>query len=316
MYSEKEARELVIEAGLRLLKNKLIARTWGNISARVSENEFIITPSGRAYDTLKPEELVKVNMETLKYEGNIKPSSEKGIHAHAYLQRSDVNFVIHTHQYYASAMAAAGKDLPFAPCAGYGLPGTGKLKKAVSVCIANHPNNKAFLMEKHGALCLGNSFEDAFEVAEELERKSNELFHSKVSLRAVSTSFDASVVTEYPFAMFDNDPMSREYSYLGKTLPAYIDDFAQIVGPEAKCRRPKGYKNAIKHRNAVLLNGLGALCVSDCEDDLEAISLIVSKNCAAALFWGKEAAPLNKADALLQRVVYLKKYSKQKDKQV
>lgn len=313
MYSEKEARDLVIEAGHRLLKYQLIARTWGNISARISDTEFIITPSGRAYDTLKPEELVKVNMETLKHEGNIKPSSEKGIHARAYILRKDVNFVIHTHQYYASAVGAEGKDLPFAPCAGYGLPGTGKLKEAVSKCIAEHPANKAFLMEKHGALCLGTSFEDAFDVAEDLERKSNELFHSKVELKVADPKFDTSGIKDYPYVLFDSDPMTRTYSYLAKTLPAYIDDFAQIVGPDAKCRTPKGYKHGLKNRNAVLLNGMGALCVSDVEDDLDAISLIVSKNAAAALYC-ENAKPLSKTDALLQRVIYLKKYSKQKDK--
>lgn len=311
MYTEKEARDLVIEAGHRLLETQLIARTWGNISARISDSEFIITPSGRAYDTLKPEELVKVNMETLKYEGNIKPSSEKGIHAHAYLLRDDVNFVIHTHQYYASAVGAEGKDLPFAPCAGYGLPGTGKLKEAVSKCIAAHPKDKAFLMEKHGALCLGVSFEDAFAVAGDLETKCNELFHNKVQLKAAETKFDVSVVKEYPYALFDNDAMSRTYSYAGKSLPAYIDDFAQIVGPDAKCRTPRGYKTAIKNRNAVLLNGLGTLCVSEDEDDLEAIALIVSKNCAAALYCDN-AKPLSFADAMLQRIIYTKKYSKKK----
>lgn len=313
MYSEKEARDLVIEAGHRLLETQLIARTWGNISARISDTEFIITPSGRAYDTLKPEELVKVNMETLKYSGSIKPSSEKGIHAHAYILRKDVNFVIHTHQYYASAVGAEGKDLEFAPCADYGLPGTGKLKEAVSKCIAAHPESKAFLMEKHGALCLGTSFEDAFDVAETLERKCNELFHNKVKLQVANPKFDASAVTGYPFVRFDSDPMIRTYSYMAKTLPAYIDDFAQIVGPDAKCRTPKGYKHALKNRNAVLLNGMGALLVSDVEEDLDAIALIVSKNAAAALYCDK-AEPLSKLDALLQRVIYLKKYSKQKDK--
>ena len=83
-YEETEARRLVIEAGLRLVREGLIARTWGNISARISEEQFVITPSGRAYDDLKPEELVVVNVADCAYEGDIKPSSEKGIHAEAY----------------------------------------------------------------------------------------------------------------------------------------------------------------------------------------------------------------------------------------
>ena len=58
MYSESQARDLVIKAGFVLIEKKLIARTWGNISARISENEFIITPSGKAYETLSPDDLV------------------------------------------------------------------------------------------------------------------------------------------------------------------------------------------------------------------------------------------------------------------
>ena len=73
-YSENEARRLVIEAGHKLLENKLIARTWGNISARTGKDEFIITPSGRAYDTLTPDDLVKVKVADCSYTGSIKPS--------------------------------------------------------------------------------------------------------------------------------------------------------------------------------------------------------------------------------------------------
>ena len=46
-YTEQEARKLVVEAGRRLLERGLVARTWGNISARVSDTNFIITPTPR-----------------------------------------------------------------------------------------------------------------------------------------------------------------------------------------------------------------------------------------------------------------------------
>ena len=273
-YDEKTARELVIEAGHRLLENKLIARTWGNISARVSENEFVITPSGRAYDSLKPEELVLVHANDLSYEGENKPSSEKGIHAHAYLLRPDVNFVIHTHQLYATALSVEGKGYDFAPCAGYGLPGTGKLKLAVSSAIAQNADSCSFLMEKHGAVCLGKSLDDAFALAEKLEDKCKAEFVSRVGNIA-------------------DDRFVYEYNKAYSRLPAYVDDYAQLVGPSAK----------IKHGKVV----------TPASDDEEAVKMIVTKNCAAALY-ARSAKPMSKADALLQRTVYLKKYSKQKDK--
>ena len=93
-YTEHEARKLVVEAGRRLLERGLVARTWGNISARVSDTHFIITPSGMAYDTMTEDHLVLVDGRDGSYQGERKPSSERGIHADAYRLRPAVNFVI------------------------------------------------------------------------------------------------------------------------------------------------------------------------------------------------------------------------------
>ena len=273
-YTEAEARALVIEAGHKLLQTELVSRTWGNISARISDTEFIITPSGRDYETLLPEELVKVKIADLSYAGNIKPSSEKGIHADAYSLRRDVHFVIHTHQLYASAVGVENRDLPFAPCAGYGLPGTGTLRRAVCDVIAANSESRSFLMTKHGALCLGESFDDAFRLVQELEENCKAAFIARTGIHSTRQ-----IVT----ACCQNH----------RILCAYIDDFAQIVGP---CAAIKG----------------GVIQTPD-TDDAEAVSLIVRKNCAAALY-ARKAKPLSPVDAALQRVIYLTKYSKQKEK--
>lgn len=76
-YEIEEAKKLVVEAGKKLIETGLIARTWGNVSARISETQFVITPSGRAYETLTPDDIVVVNIEDCSYDGDIKPSSEK-----------------------------------------------------------------------------------------------------------------------------------------------------------------------------------------------------------------------------------------------
>ena len=69
-YDVEEAKKLVVEAGKKLLETGLIARTWGNVSARISDTQFVITPSGRAYDTLTPEEVVVVNIDDCSHELN------------------------------------------------------------------------------------------------------------------------------------------------------------------------------------------------------------------------------------------------------
>ena len=42
MYEESVARKILVEAGHELLKNGLVARTWGNISARISDEVFLL----------------------------------------------------------------------------------------------------------------------------------------------------------------------------------------------------------------------------------------------------------------------------------
>lgn len=175
-----EAKELVIKAGKELLKEGLIVRTWGNISCRVNEKQFVITPSGRAYEDLTPDDIVLVNILDLSYDGDVKPSSEKGIHASCYELRPDVNFVIHTHQVNASVVSTLGVDINTVsgkaadiigidvPCASYGLPGTGKLRRGV-IDALKRSNSKAAIMAHHGAVCFGENYEEAKLVAQTLE---------------------------------------------------------------------------------------------------------------------------------------------------
>lgn len=188
--AEAEARRLVIEAGHRLQAEGLIARTWGNISARISKTQFVITPSGLAYDTLREEQLVIVNIEDGSYTGSIRPSSELGVHADCYRLRPAVDFVIHTHQFYASCVGLAGTALKIAPhpllgsripCAQYGAPSSMALRRAVENALLDVPDCPAVLMRRHGALCAGRDSEEAFAVAQALEAVSQEAYENAVS---------------------------------------------------------------------------------------------------------------------------------------
>lgn len=171
-------REQVLQAAARLVREGLIERTWGNISIRVSGTQFLITPSGLGYEHMREDQLVLVNIADCSYQGSIKPSSEKGIHADAYRLRPEVNFVIHTHQYWASLAGIEGRAITGfihpqlgkrVPCAGYGLPGSKPLRQAVTAEVTAWPDCRAFLMRRHGALCLGRDMEDAFAAAQALE---------------------------------------------------------------------------------------------------------------------------------------------------
>ncbi|MDR1410217.1 MAG: class II aldolase/adducin family protein [Oscillospiraceae bacterium] len=195
-----EAKQAVIAAGHRLKESGLIARTWGNISARVDDKRFVITPSGMAYERLTPDDIVLADIETLGYEGSVKPSSEKGIHAAVYKKRPGASFVIHTHQVDASMVCSLQAGLmdiapdfrsrfgSCVPLAAYGLPGTGKLRRGVEKAI-DETEGQAVLMAHHGALVWGHDADDAFQTAAELE---------KLALNAVYGQYTAVTNEEVP----------------------------------------------------------------------------------------------------------------------
>ncbi|PIE71823.1 MAG: aldolase [Deltaproteobacteria bacterium] len=174
-----EKRNILHTAGLNLVKAGLVARTWGNISIRLDDDWFLITPSGRTYETLTPGEMVVVNRVDLSHEGTITPSSEKGMHADIYTRRPEITAVIHTHQLQASTVAAARKTVTGLSadhaavlgesvlCADYALPGTRKLVLAAAKALVHGRN--AALLANHGAVCIGETMEAAFTVAVILE---------------------------------------------------------------------------------------------------------------------------------------------------
>jgi len=172
-------RQLVIDAGNKLVAEGLVARTWGNVSIRINENQMLITPSGKRYEEIGMRDIVLVDLNTHKYEGDIKPSSEYKLHTEIYRSRPKVNAVIHTHQMNASTVAAAGRSVPpilddqaqiIGPdvrVAPYALPST---KKIVRETVKALKGRMAALMANHGAVCIGRDIDEAFVVAQVLEK--------------------------------------------------------------------------------------------------------------------------------------------------
>lgn len=334
-YEIEEAKRLVIKAGIELVESGLIARTWGNISARISCDQFVITPSGRDYISLKPEDLVIVDLDG-NYDGNIKPSSEKGVHAACYLHRQDVNFVIHTHQVNASALSVLGKNIPLGKgisdetkkilgpkllCAEYGLSSTKKLTNAVSKMVENNPDCNQVLMRYHGAVCYGADYDSAFKVAYTLEELSGKIYEHYVEEPiATEPSQTETVLRQEDITVIKaNIPYINRISKLGKTMRAYSDDLAQIAGPTISCVKadatPEQIAKAKGAASAVFLEGEGALCYGVNEDEAEAVALVLEKACQAAYLGYKKNTPAVKLPgAIIERIIYQKKYSTLKDK--
>ena len=175
---EQMARRLVAAEGKKLQQAGLVARTWGNISCRIDENHFVITPSGLDYETMTARDLVLMDIRNGVCCGAHKPSSEKGVHLAAYQTFPEVGYVIHTHQTYATAIGLCGfeqlamteeeaEKLGGIARAAYGLSSTEKL--AGAVYDAMQSGAKVVFMVHHGVLICGKDREEAFSRAMLLE---------------------------------------------------------------------------------------------------------------------------------------------------
>ncbi|MEG2329444.1 L-ribulose-5-phosphate 4-epimerase [Anaerorhabdus sp.] len=106
-------KQEVFEANLLLPRYGLITFTWGNVSGIDREKGLVvIKPSGVEYDTMTVEDMVVVDMEGNRVEGNLKPSSDLMTHLEFYKNFPDIKGVVHTHSQNATAWAQAGCDLP------------------------------------------------------------------------------------------------------------------------------------------------------------------------------------------------------------
>lgn len=341
-YTKEAAASAILDACRQLTAEGLIARTWGNVSARLSEREFLITPSGRAYETMTKEDLVQVSISDLTWEGELKPSSEKGMHAGIYRLRPDCHVIIHTHQSNASAISVLGENIDLQtlpsrvwctaeeaeilggtiPCAFYGLSSTKRLAKHVASAAREYPLSRTILMRYHGAVCMGADKEEALQAAETLEKVCGKLYEKRTGEKLPGGH---GCPAEYwirehggKYRIHTRTPYIMEMSRRGKTVMPYLDDMAQIGGTAFRCVPPaptgSQVRVAMKGSNVIFIRDDGAVCTAEDPSEAEAIAIVLEKNCQAANLAVKKAIPpVNGLSAKLERIVYQKKYSKLKD---
>ena len=108
----KQLKERVCNANLTLKKSNLITLTWGNVSAKDKESGLVvIKPSGVSYDTMKPEDMVVVDLDGNTVEGTYRPSSDLPTHLYLYKQFPSLGGIVHTHSTFATAFAQSGKEI-------------------------------------------------------------------------------------------------------------------------------------------------------------------------------------------------------------
>ncbi|MCD7823980.1 MAG: L-ribulose-5-phosphate 4-epimerase [Oscillospiraceae bacterium] len=109
----EQLKKEVWEANMLLPKYGLVTFTWGNVSGIDRESGLVvIKPSGVEYDTMKPEDMVVVNLDGKVVEGDLNPSSDTPTHVEFYKAFPNIGGVTHTHSSYATSFAQAGCGIP------------------------------------------------------------------------------------------------------------------------------------------------------------------------------------------------------------
>lgn len=156
----------------------------GNLSARLTPESILITPSGRAKALLEPADLLEVGVDGRVLRGQGRPSGELPMHLAAYRLRPETGAVLHAHPAAATALSLAGRGLDCAalpemlyhlgevPTAPYATPSTDQGAAAVEPFLARH---RALLLDHHGTLTLGRDLEEAWLFTEMLEHAAQTL---------------------------------------------------------------------------------------------------------------------------------------------
>jgi L-fuculose-phosphate aldolase len=168
----------IVEVGKRTFVKGYVASNDGNISARLEDDQYLITPTGVSKGFMKPEDLIIINSAGKVLDGKGKPSTEILLHLRIYKERQDVNSVCHVHPPYATGFAVAGIPLDkfvlpevvitlgTIPLVEYGEPGTEDLYKPLLPIIKDYD---AFLLSNHGAVTIGRDIFNAYYKMETLE---------------------------------------------------------------------------------------------------------------------------------------------------
>jgi L-fuculose-phosphate aldolase len=175
---ERAARQSLIDHCRAMNASGLSLNKSGNASLRWGEG-LLITPTGRAYDRLLPEDIVYLELDGSCPPGQLLPSSEWRFHCDILHAFPAMNAVVHVHSTHATALACLGEGIPAfhymvavaggdrIPCADYATFGTRTLSD--NVLHALQGGLRACLMANHGQVTTGKTLSEAYALAEEVE---------------------------------------------------------------------------------------------------------------------------------------------------
>ena len=174
----RKEKKAILECALEMKRNRLVSLSGGNVSVRVGEDRYLVTPSGMIYEKMDYRDVCLIDGECRVIEGKRKPSSDSAALVYMFRHMPQANAIIHTHQPWATAAGFATDEIPdflvtvmdacrepvkVAPFTPSSAVGMGEL--AVKYAGAS----LAVILKHHGVLTWGKDLEEALYAAVYLE---------------------------------------------------------------------------------------------------------------------------------------------------
>jgi autoinducer 2 (AI-2) kinase len=169
MWTDKEARQQIVQITNELFQTGHLTATGGNISSRSSDDETIwITPSGLYKGALDEASLVRIRLDGSIVEGKNKPSVEFRMHFRAYRSREGMKGAVHTHSPIATAFGICNQSFPplntdaillsDTQIVPWLMPGTAELAEAVGAAL---DKSRGAILQNHGLMTVGSDLRSA-----------------------------------------------------------------------------------------------------------------------------------------------------------
>ncbi len=165
----------------RMVADRLVTGSAGNVSIRVGDR-LVVSAGGVPYEYLEPGDHPVIHLDDGRAEGGAKPTSEMPLHLGIMGTMAGVSAIVHTHSRYAAAFAVARQDIPFVcnenigprserilVTEPYASPGSPELGEAAVKAFGRQPGSRAVLLANHGVVAIGDTVEDAYLVAAQVE---------------------------------------------------------------------------------------------------------------------------------------------------
>ena len=174
--AERALRGEIVRACREMDRRGINQGTSGNISVRWKDG-LLITPSGLAYETMAPEDIIFLTMDG-EATGPHSPSSEWRFHRDILRERPDLGAVVHAHPTYCTGVSMLNRDVPAVHymiaaaggptlrCADYATFGTEELSENALKALQDR---SACLLANHGLIACGPTLSKAAWLAEEME---------------------------------------------------------------------------------------------------------------------------------------------------